>query len=215
MSGLNLSMACPECGGGVSKVQPGETYITHDSTAVRRRRVCSSCGKSFKTLERIAPCDFIDTRPDSRLRDKMANEFLPVINRAPPKIGPQVATPVPPETVYPDGRIGWPDVFLYRWVNGHLRPVPPRLHVDSERHPKPRSLNTAGGLDVATIPYEIIVYDLPAFEALSASGRLRDPLHLGTPATPSTDGDGKASSPAATEPSPAAPASEPATNEPK
>lgn len=86
---------------------------------------------------------------------------------------------IPAPTVLPDGRIGWPTVFEYKIHDGvrgdYVSPCPPRLQVDSERWPNP----TPAPREPCTWPFEVIVYDLPAYDALTASGLLADPRHRG------------------------------------
>lgn len=44
-------MRCPFCGG--SETQVKDSRSTEDDTAIRRRRICSSCGGRFTTFERV------------------------------------------------------------------------------------------------------------------------------------------------------------------
>ena len=44
-------MRCPFCGGEETQVK--DSRPTEDNTAIRRRRVCSTCGGRFTTFERV------------------------------------------------------------------------------------------------------------------------------------------------------------------
>lgn len=44
-------MRCPFCGGDETQVK--DSRPTEDSTAIRRRRVCTTCGGRFTTFERV------------------------------------------------------------------------------------------------------------------------------------------------------------------
>lgn len=44
-------MRCPYCGGGDTQVK--DSRSTEDDTAIRRRRVCLTCGGRFTTFERV------------------------------------------------------------------------------------------------------------------------------------------------------------------
>ena len=44
-------MRCPYCGGGETQVK--DSRSTEDDTAIRRRRVCLTCGGRFTTFERV------------------------------------------------------------------------------------------------------------------------------------------------------------------
>ncbi len=44
-------MRCPYCGGEGTQVK--DSRPTEDGTAIRRRRICSSCGGRFTTFERV------------------------------------------------------------------------------------------------------------------------------------------------------------------
>ena len=44
-------MRCPYCGGEETQVK--DSRPTEDNTAIRRRRVCSTCGGRFTTFERV------------------------------------------------------------------------------------------------------------------------------------------------------------------
>ncbi|MEP3278539.1 MAG: transcriptional regulator NrdR [Stappiaceae bacterium] len=44
-------MRCPYCGGEETQVK--DSRPTEDNTAIRRRRVCSSCGGRYTTFERV------------------------------------------------------------------------------------------------------------------------------------------------------------------
>ncbi|WP_333825530.1 transcriptional regulator NrdR [Pinisolibacter sp.] len=44
-------MRCPYCGGEDTQVK--DSRPTEDGTAIRRRRICSSCGGRFTTFERV------------------------------------------------------------------------------------------------------------------------------------------------------------------
>ena len=55
-------MECPKCG-NPTKVKDSRGYLTQGSLAgiepytVKRRRVCTNCGKSINTLEKIIGLD--------------------------------------------------------------------------------------------------------------------------------------------------------------
>ena len=44
-------MRCPFCGGEDTQVK--DSRPTEDNTAIRRRRVCATCGGRFTTFERV------------------------------------------------------------------------------------------------------------------------------------------------------------------
>ncbi|AXS40263.1 transcriptional regulator NrdR [Breoghania sp. L-A4] len=44
-------MRCPYCGGEETQVK--DSRPTEDNTAIRRRRICSTCGGRFTTFERV------------------------------------------------------------------------------------------------------------------------------------------------------------------
>lgn len=182
------SMMCPECGHEQSKVQKGGPHRTSDSTAVLRRRRCSKCGHVYRTLEQAIQPGFRTGRG--------------VNNRALPPVDSTSIPKIPAPTVLEDGRIGWPTVFEYKIKTPsgvYISPCPPRLHIDSERDPNPKSLphprdgatdkdlvqklrHIGKGLHEspeATLGYEVLVYDLPVYDALAASGALADPRHRG------------------------------------
>ena len=63
-------------------------------------------------------------------------------------------------TVHADGRIGQPDIFQYRLLDGTMVNVPPKVGV-------PRQ------------PYTLVVYDPAKFTALQKSGWFYSPEHRG------------------------------------
>lgn len=57
-------MKCPFCGFKESDVV--ETRISEDGAALRRRRVCSSCGKRYTTYERVDRIPIVVIKRDGR-----------------------------------------------------------------------------------------------------------------------------------------------------
>lgn len=81
-----------------------------------------------------------------------------------------VVPDIPEPVVVDDGRIGWPDVFVYLWstdIEEHATACPP---------PKGR-------------PYRVLVKQgqLAVYERLSRDGWLRSPEHTGVPHTEMID----------------------------
>lgn len=60
-------MKCPFCGHKASDVV--ETRTSEDGGALRRRRVCSSCGKRYTTYERVDQIPIVVIKRDGR-RDR-------------------------------------------------------------------------------------------------------------------------------------------------
>ena len=46
-------MRCPFCGGEETQVK--DSRPTEDNTAIRRRRICNTCGGRFKNKDRKKP----------------------------------------------------------------------------------------------------------------------------------------------------------------
>jgi len=95
----------------------------------------------------------------------------------------------------PDGRHGWPDIFVYVWIDGegakHKSACPPTLgnpaHIDT-------TAKAVGSRAYRTEPctwpakIELIAPNkLPLYEALASHGRLRDPGHTGASAGEAID----------------------------
>ena len=66
-------MRCPFC--GTDDTQVKDSRASEDSSSIRRRRLCSSCGSRFTTFERIQLRDLIVSKSDGQKqsfdRDKM------------------------------------------------------------------------------------------------------------------------------------------------
>ena len=66
-------MRCPFCSNEDSQVK--DSRPTEDNTAIRRRRICETCGSRFTTFERIQLRDLIVVKTDGQKetfdRDKM------------------------------------------------------------------------------------------------------------------------------------------------
>lgn len=57
-------MRCPYCGGEETQVK--DSRPTEDNTAIRRRRVCSSCGGRYTTFERVQLRELTVTKRSGR-----------------------------------------------------------------------------------------------------------------------------------------------------
>lgn len=70
-------MRCPFCGSEDTQVK--DSRPVEDSTVIRRRRQCTSCGARFTTLERVQLRDLIVLKKDGRKvpfdRDKLARSI--------------------------------------------------------------------------------------------------------------------------------------------
>jgi transcriptional regulator NrdR len=66
-------MRCPYCGGDETQVK--DSRPTEDNTAIRRRRVCASCGGRFTTFERVQLRELVVLKRNGRRvpfdRDKL------------------------------------------------------------------------------------------------------------------------------------------------
>ncbi len=71
-------MRCPFCGNPDTSVKDSRT--TDDTSSIRRRRVCESCGSRFTTFERVQLRElFVLKRSGKRVpfdRDKLANSIV-------------------------------------------------------------------------------------------------------------------------------------------
>ncbi|HNU22954.1 MAG TPA: transcriptional regulator NrdR [Mesotoga sp.] len=66
-------MKCPFCGGDSTRVL--DSRPTDESTSIRRRRECESCGARFTTYERYERLPFLVVKKDGR-REKFSREKL-------------------------------------------------------------------------------------------------------------------------------------------
>jgi len=66
-------MKCPFCGGDSTRVL--DSRPTDESTSIRRRRECESCGARFTTYERYEKLPFLVVKKDGR-REKFSREKL-------------------------------------------------------------------------------------------------------------------------------------------
>ncbi|RAM65764.1 NrdR family transcriptional regulator [Mesotoga sp. SC_3PWM13N19] len=66
-------MKCPFCGGDLTRVL--DSRPTDESTSIRRRRECESCGARFTTYERYERLPFLVVKKDGR-REKFSREKL-------------------------------------------------------------------------------------------------------------------------------------------
>ncbi len=66
-------MKCPFCGGDSTRVL--DSRPTDESTSIRRRRECESCGARFTTYERYDRLPFLVVKKDGR-REKFSREKL-------------------------------------------------------------------------------------------------------------------------------------------
>ncbi|MDX6748744.1 transcriptional regulator NrdR [Geminicoccaceae bacterium 1502E] len=70
-------MRCPFCGSEDTQVK--DSRPVEDSTVIRRRRQCTSCGARFTTLERVQLRDLVVLKKDGRKvpfdRDKLARSI--------------------------------------------------------------------------------------------------------------------------------------------
>lgn len=94
-----------------------------------------------------------------------------------------------------DGRHGWPDIFVYRWIDGagtkHESACPPMLgnpaHIDTASKVF-RAKNYRSDPQTWPATVDLISPDmLPLYEALASHGRLRDPGHTGASAGEAID----------------------------
>ena len=78
-------MRCPFCQSDDSQVK--DSRPTEDNSAIRRRRVCSSCGGRFTTFERIQLRDLMVIKSDGRVqpfdRDKISKSMRIALRKRP------------------------------------------------------------------------------------------------------------------------------------
>jgi transcriptional repressor NrdR len=78
-------MRCPYCGGLDTQVK--DSRPTEDSSAIRRRRVCSVCAGRFTTFERVQLRELIVVKKTGRRvpfdRDKLARSFEIALRKRP------------------------------------------------------------------------------------------------------------------------------------
>ena len=63
-SGSLQAMQCPACGGVENRVV--DSRAADDNTAIRRRRMCESCGSRFTTFERVEEVPLLVVKRDGR-----------------------------------------------------------------------------------------------------------------------------------------------------
>src|SRR6186997_1207999 len=78
-------MRCPKCGSLDTQVK--DSRPTEDSAAIRRRRVCVSCGQRFTTIERVQLRELTVIKTDGRRvpfdRDKLARSIRIALRKRP------------------------------------------------------------------------------------------------------------------------------------
>ncbi|MBV1834179.1 transcriptional regulator NrdR [Novacetimonas pomaceti] len=78
-------MRCPFCGHEDTQVKDSRPH--EDGAAIRRRRICASCGQRFTTIERIQLRDLIVVKADGRRvpfeRDKLARSVRIALRKRP------------------------------------------------------------------------------------------------------------------------------------
>ncbi|KPL54950.1 MULTISPECIES: transcriptional regulator NrdR [Hyphomicrobiales] len=78
-------MRCPYCGGEDTQVK--DSRPTEDGAAIRRRRVCSSCGGRFTTFERVQLRELIIVKKSGRRvpfdRDKLMRSVQVALRKRP------------------------------------------------------------------------------------------------------------------------------------
>jgi transcriptional repressor NrdR len=78
-------MRCPYCGGEDTQVK--DSRPTEDGAAIRRRRVCSSCGGRFTTFERVQLRELIVVKKSGRRvpfdRDKLMRSVQVALRKRP------------------------------------------------------------------------------------------------------------------------------------
>ena len=78
-------MRCPFCQSEESQVK--DSRPTEDSSAIRRRRVCNSCGGRFTTFERIQLRDLMVKKSDGKIqvfdRDKIERSMNVALRKRP------------------------------------------------------------------------------------------------------------------------------------
>ncbi|SON56135.1 Transcriptional repressor NrdR [Hartmannibacter diazotrophicus] len=78
-------MRCPYCGGDETQVK--DSRPTEDNTAIRRRRICASCGGRFTTFERVQLRELIVIKRSGRRipfdRDKLMRSVQIALRKRP------------------------------------------------------------------------------------------------------------------------------------
>ncbi|WP_319773335.1 transcriptional regulator NrdR [Breoghania sp.] len=78
-------MRCPYCGGDETQVK--DSRPTEDNTAIRRRRVCSTCGGRFTTFERVQLRELTVVKRNGRRvvfdREKLARSVQIAVRKRP------------------------------------------------------------------------------------------------------------------------------------
>ena len=78
-------MRCPYCGGEETQVK--DSRPTEDNTAIRRRRVCSTCGGRFTTFERVQLRELTVVKRNGRRvpfdREKLARSVQIAVRKRP------------------------------------------------------------------------------------------------------------------------------------
>lgn len=87
--------------------------------------------------------------------------------------------------VRPDGRICWPNIVSYRLPGGEMRDVPPtpESDPDSIAPPKHAVMQRKDDSKPRSVPYDLVIYDLAAYEELARAGWLYHPAHTGAAST--------------------------------
>ena len=67
-------MRCPYCGNDDTQVK--DSRPTEDSSAIRRRRICPSCGGRFTTFERVQLRELVVIKRNGRLLSNIINDIL-------------------------------------------------------------------------------------------------------------------------------------------
>ncbi len=78
-------MRCPYCGDPDTQVK--DSRPTEDETAIRRRRVCTACGRRFTTFERVQLRELVVVKRSGRRvpfdRDKLARSVEIALRKRP------------------------------------------------------------------------------------------------------------------------------------
>jgi transcriptional repressor NrdR len=78
-------MRCPFCGHDDTQVK--DSRPTEDSSAIRRRRFCGTCGQRFTTIERVQLRELTVIKSDQRRvpfdRDKLARSIRVALRKRP------------------------------------------------------------------------------------------------------------------------------------
>jgi len=82
-------MRCPYCGAPDTQVK--DSRPTEDDASIRRRRICSSCGRRFTTFERVQLRDLVVVKRSGRRapfdRDKLERSVEVAVRKRP--VGPE------------------------------------------------------------------------------------------------------------------------------